>query len=167
MARRWIERDTAHAVHHVALLDPTLGVPRALRQAVEARYGSVHAAPPDMGLVQRARWLHQLARRIATRVVLHVDPADILCSLAFSLRGGPPVMLVNHTAHSFWVGVSTADLVLNCRGSALESQWTRVHRGALKQATVPIPLGENTPEKVCPDRSRARAAWGLRDDQAA
>ena len=53
-------------------------------------------------------------------------------------------MLVNHTAHTFWVGSSIVDLVVNCRGSALEETWTVRHRGIPRCATIPIPLAETT-----------------------
>ena len=170
MATRWMELDTTHATHEVALLDATLGVPRELARVVASRKGQVHCAPPDSGPVERARWLHQLACQRAQHVVLHVDPADVICGVAFGQSGGPPVLLVNHTAHSFWVGVSTSDLILNCRGSALESTWTRDHRGTAHQACVPIPLDE-TFQKITTQRSRAmtrqraRAGWGLKQDQ--
>ena len=58
------------------------------------------------------------------------------------VTGGPPVMLVNHSAHAFWSGASTADQVVNCRGSALEVFWSATYRGVglSRCAIVPIPL---------------------------
>ena len=52
-------------------------------------------------------------------------------------------MLVNHAAHILWVGSTLADLVVNCRGSALENIWTRDYRHA-RAGVVPIPLLEPT-----------------------
>lgn len=176
MAQRWIDRDIAHGVHHVILLDASLGVPRELARSVESRQGQIHCAPPSCGPMALAQWVRDLTYRLATHVVLHVDPADVTCAVAFGKPGGPPVLLVNHTAHAFWVGVTTSDLILNCRGSQLEAQWTRVHRGAVHQACVPIPLEVPplTDLHAVPmtqdlgtrlARQRARAAWGLQTDQ--
>ena len=176
MAQRWIDLDMAHGVHHVILLDTSLGVPRELAQSVQSRRGQIHCAPPACGPVALAQWVRDLTHRLATHVVLHVDPADVTCAVAFGKPGGPPVLLVNHTAHAFWVGVTTSDLILNCRGSHLEAQWTRDHRGAMHQACVPIPLGVPrltdhnglaTTQSLAMQlaRQRARAAWGLGIDQ--
>ena len=142
MAWRWIRRDTLHARHEVALLDPHSEAPAALLQAISLRDGRLHRAPPRAGWWARAAWLRALARARADRVVLHVEAADVISGVAFGVPGGPPVMLVNHAAHLFGTGISTSDLVLNCRGSALECRWTAWHRGARAQATVPIPLDE-------------------------
>ena len=84
--------------------------------------------------------LRALARDTASLVVLHTHGEDVVPAIAFGAAGGPPVTLVDHSAHSFWVGVSAVDLVLNCRGSTLERRWTLHHRGAARCATVPIPL---------------------------
>ena len=65
---------------------------------------------------------------------------DVICGVAFGIDGGPPVLLVNHSAHIFWTGASIADLVVNCRGSALEGIWATAYRGIARYATVPIPL---------------------------
>lgn len=169
MAQRWMAWDDEHPIQEVVLLDSSLGVPHELARQVDSCQGRVHCPDPAWGPVRRAQWLRHLAHQRAHLVVLHVDTADVICAVAFGCEGGPPVMLVNHTAHSFWVGVSTCDLVINCRGSSLEMDWTRRHRGAAHQVCVPIPLPqtlpENLPETQGDQRQRARAAWGLTDDQ--
>lgn len=172
MAWRWIRLDTCHPAAHVALLSTDAPVPRALAEAVHARGGSVHQPPPGSGFVQQAQWLRALAQRLAQRVVLHVDVADVVAATAFGASGGPTVMLVNHAAHLCATGVRSADLVLDCRGSWLEQTWTALHRGARRQATVPIPLeagdvpGTGAPGAGAGSRAAARQALGL-DHEAA
>lgn len=168
MARRWIQADTARA-HSVVLLSQSTEVPPSLTDAVAASGGLVHRLAPSASLVQTARALRRLAREQADLVVLHTGAADVLCGAAFGVAGGPPVMLVNHTAHTFWTGVSVADLVLNCRGSQQEADWAERHRGARAHVPLPIPLG--LPETAAPgselrqsQRLAARAELGLPAD---
>jgi hypothetical protein len=140
MAMRWVRMDhDRHRVHNAVLLSQTSPIPSAFREAIEATGGCVYQANPDDTLLNHAVWLRKLARESATYVILHVHNADVVAAAAFGVPGGPRVLFVNHSAHAFWVGVSTADLVLNVRGSAQEIEWTR-KRGAGRYATLPIPL---------------------------
>lgn len=140
MAIRWIASSESSAVHSVALIAQDCQIPKALTDAVTQSGGSVFMAGETLTPVDRAKWLRRLAIENAAVVVLHVDVDDVVAHLAFSTSGGPPVMLVNHAAHIFWVGAGIADLVLHCRGSELEKEWTRRFRGVSRYATVPIPL---------------------------
>jgi hypothetical protein len=69
-----------------------------------------------------------------------VNTTDVISGVAYGTDGGPRVITVNHSAHTFWAGAAITDLVANCRGSALETLWTARHRGISRCATVPIPL---------------------------
>lgn len=142
MATRWIKNDTSGRVHSVALLSQGMSVPTSLLQAVENSGGAIHVADPADSLVNRAAWLRRLAAIDANYVILHVEPVDVICGVAFGVPGGPPVMLVNHAAHAFWIGASAADQVVNCRGSKLEVFWSAIYRGVgfSRCAIVPIPL---------------------------
>jgi glycosyltransferase involved in cell wall biosynthesis len=139
MATRWILND-CDRVHHLALLDQKIPLPESLATAVELSGGTRFFAPSTDSIVARARWLRSLAAQRATYVVLHIDVSDVICGVAFGVPGGPPVLLVNHTAHTFWTGSSYIDLLLNCRGSKLEAIWARAYRANSRIATVPIPL---------------------------
>jgi hypothetical protein len=140
MAVRWMKNDSMERVHSVALLSQEIPIPDEILEAVTHSGGSVYEANPGSTLLSRAAWLRNLSRDTATYVILHIDASDVICGSAFGTKGGPPVLLVNHAAHIFWTGISIADLVVNCRGSALEGCWTTTHRGSAKCATVPIPL---------------------------
>jgi hypothetical protein len=140
MAVRWIEANPTNGVHSAALLSQDAPVPDSLTRAVTSSGGDLNVADIKSSLLSRALWLRQLASGTADYVVLHIHPWDVMPTVAFGVPEGPPVLLVNHAAHAFWLGVSISDLVLNVRGSELEQQWTRVHRGVRLAATLPIPL---------------------------
>ncbi len=166
MATRWIENDTSGRKHFAALLSQSVSVPAALQEAVAETGGRVYSSAPESTLADKALWLRALARAKAAHVVLHVDVSDVICPAAFGIEGGPPVMLVNHSAHVFWTGGSVADLVLNCRGSALEEAWAFRYRGLPRVASVPIPLADrivpaSVREEAIASRRRAKAELGI------
>jgi glycosyltransferase involved in cell wall biosynthesis len=165
MATRWIRNDGAARSHSVALLAQKGPVPKALEEAVAASGGRIVHAPSGAGLAERARWLRALCRQGPRVVVAHVGVSDVVFPTALGVAGGPPVMLVNHAAHIFWVGSTVVDLVVNCRGSRLEEQWSRRHRGA-PCAAVPIPLDEPAPgaARAADARAAARLAFGVAPD---
>ncbi len=143
MVTRWIQLDGDTRIHSVALLSQHSTPPPAeLAQAVSESGGAIYFADQKSTFLQRAVWLRELACNLATHVALHFDPYNWIASVAFGSKGGPPVLLVNHTAHLFWAGASAPDIVVNCRGSQLEEYWTKIHRGAMSCVTIPIPLLE-------------------------
>jgi glycosyltransferase involved in cell wall biosynthesis len=142
MAIRWMKDDLGKRTHSVALLAQISPIPDELVQAVGESGGKVYCADPKESFFGRAAWLRQLAYELASYVVLHIAPDDVMAGVAFGSDGGPPVLLVNHAAHIFWNGACFTDLVVNCRGSKLEESWTEIHRGIARYATIPIPLLE-------------------------
>lgn len=142
MVIRWIRNDCSGRIHSLALLQKKLPIPDELLQAITETGGSLYIANPDDSMLQQAVWLRTLSNKLATYVILHIGVDDVICGVAFGTKGGPPVSIVNYTAHTFWVGASIADLVLIVRGSALEKLWTARYRGVSRYATLPIPLLE-------------------------
>lgn len=141
MAARWIENDNLTSrTHCVALLSQTLSIPDILLRAVRKSGGSIFHSNSKDSLLRKAGWLRDLCAEIASYVVLHVDVDDVIAGVAFGVEGGPPVLLVNHAAHIYWTGGSITDLVVNCRGSRAEENWTEIYRGISRCATIPIPL---------------------------
>lgn len=163
MARRWIENDPGNHIHSVGLVSSSVPVPEALASAVAQSGGRLHVADPAAPMLQRAAWLRKLACTQADCVVLHTGGSNAMVPVAFGVSGGPPVLLVNHAAHIFWLGASVADVVLNCRGSAYEAHWTIVHRGIPRCDTLPIPLPvPRRASQFDPNvRRSAKAAIGL------
>jgi hypothetical protein len=168
-ATRWIKIDGDARIHSVALLSQQLPPPAELVQVVSESGGEIYIADQKSSPLQRATWLRNLARKLATHVVLHIDSCNLIATVAFGSKGGPPILLVNHPGHMFWVGVSAADFVVNVRGSQLETHWTKVHRGAKNCVTIPVPLLEpETLPLAETDRderkSRAREILGVPKD---
>jgi hypothetical protein len=168
-ATRWIKIDGGARIHSVALLSQQLPPPAELVQAVSESGGQIYIADQKSSPFERAAWLRNLARKLATCVVLHIDSCNLIAAIAFNSKSGPPVLLVNHPGHMFWVGVSAADFVVNVRGSQLETHWTKVHRGAKNCVTIPVPLLEpetlRLPEAGRDERkSRAREILGVPKD---
>lgn len=161
MATRWIDNDVTGRRHSVVLLRQTIAVPPTLLSAVADRGGKVQVADNGTSALERSAWLRRVAYEQASHVVLHVDTAEVICGVAFGVPGGPPVMLVNHAAHVYWTGASVVDLVLNCRGSALEGVWTTEFRGIPRHATLPIPLPDPPLQR---QKLAARAVLGFPAD---
>jgi glycosyltransferase involved in cell wall biosynthesis len=139
MAIGWIKYDRAN-VHNVVLISQKTPIPHRLRQVVRETGGEIYVLDPALSPLQQAVWLRELAHKIASHVVLHINLNDVISVVAFGTPGGPPVLLVNHAAHKFWIGGSIADLVINCRGSQCEEFWTQTYRGINRFSTIPIPL---------------------------
>jgi hypothetical protein len=92
-------------------------------------------------LLQRAQALRQLAWETADVVVLHAHMWDVVPSLAFAVPGGPPVLLMNHADHAFWVGCAISDSIVDIRDSGLALS-TRL-RGGRGSALLPVPLEDH------------------------
>jgi hypothetical protein len=165
MAARWIALDPDSCRQSVILLGQRCPVPPFLEEAVARSGGVLHCLDPAASLLERAGQLRNYAWQEADVVVLHINTCDVMATVAFAVPGGPPVLLVNHAAHVFWTGCTITDRVLNCRGSALEHDWTIRHRGisASRSVTLPIPLlpaVEQTPGA----KARARQQLALPED---
>ena len=159
MAWRWIERD-ADSVPTLALTRHRGPVPDRLTYAVGSRGGRLEIIEGHDQLA-RARALGRLVDA-ADLVVLHVHPFDAVAPIALADRGGrPPVVLVNHADHCFWLGPRVADLVVSTRPAAARSCAAR--RGVTPERTSLLAVPADAPVAL-PDRERARRALGLPAD---
>lgn len=171
MVKRWIRHDPTTTTHNVVLLDQRAPVPEPLLDAVAGRGGRVFTVNQSASLLQRAIRLQEIVRINADVVVLHTHPWDIVPVVAFAKPGGPPVLLLNHAAHIFWVGATISDVVLNCRLSPQEDVWSGKYRGIDQIRHLPIPIedpdGAPFQEGLLPHREKTRALLGLPDDAVA
>jgi glycosyltransferase involved in cell wall biosynthesis len=142
MLRRWVEQDPKHNRHSIVLLAQAVPVPESLVDSLKLRKGDLFRMDPRDTLLARITRLREIVRTQADVVVLHTHPWDVIATVALSNSGGPPVLLVNHAAHIFWVGASVADVILNCRNSPQEDEWTARCRGNKRIMHLPIPLNE-------------------------
>ncbi|HEY8333387.1 MAG TPA: hypothetical protein VIQ05_06295 [Tardiphaga sp.] len=160
MVKRWMALDR-DSVHCLAVLDDTNSIPDEIERLVQDSGGKLFVADRRFDVLERAAWIRSIAGLAAGFVVLHANPTDIVYTIAFGLNGGSPVLLVNYTAHLFWVGVSIADLVLNLRGSVAENDWAVTYRRIANFSTLPIPLIAEVPNA---GRSNCRTSLGVPED---
>jgi glycosyltransferase involved in cell wall biosynthesis len=138
MLNAWIERDSARTVHHVILTDQgDEPVPDWLVRTVHASNGKLIAQSSHTSLLERALAVGETSQR-ADVVVLHHHQYDVIPIVAFASDNCPPVLLLNHADHTFWLGSSVADIVVNLRSSS--NQQATERRAARLNAVLPIPL---------------------------
>lgn len=158
MASRWIEADRARRHSVVLTRQRNLRVPDHLQRAVASAGGSLHRTD-DGSLLDRAAQIRTLAAG-HDLVVLHIHPYDAvaLAGLADRAATGPPVLLVNHADHVFWLGAGFADLVIHLRDSGAEVSRTRrgiePARHTYLSSPLPLPLRQHT-------RGDAKHALGI------
>jgi hypothetical protein len=157
LAGRWIEldRERTHSVHITAAPEDP---PAWLAEAAQNSGGTVRSCRRSDDVLARAAMLRSAAGG-ADLVVLHIHPFDPVPLLAFAdPRGRPPVILLNHADHVFWLGLGVADLVADIRGPGAEL--TRARRGVAPERSrvLGIPVSPTPPDI---DRAQARAQLGL------
>ena len=158
VARRWVASNPFREQHSVALtVQSVADMDPALRAAVGHTGGAVHSLAGTVSLLQRAATLRQLAIEQADVVVIHAHTWDVMPALAFAAPGGPPVLLLNHADHAFWVGAAVADVVIDIRdsGRALSTSL----RGVRGSVVLPVPLEDRGPAPA----GRSLVAQRLRD----
>jgi len=139
LARRWVMRNPFGERHSVALtFQDAADIDPVFADAVRRSGGAIHSLERTGSLLVRAAALRQLAYEQADVVVLHTHPWDVLPSIVFGVPGGPPVLLVNHADHAFWVGCAISDIVVDIRDSGLALSTSL--RGARSSAVLPVPL---------------------------
>lgn len=161
MLYHWVRADRS-SCHSVVLVDQrdVVPVPRWLSEAVQTSGGDLVVLPAVSDLCRKAKWLRETARRIADLVVLHHCPFDVVPTVAFAVRECPPVAVLNHADHLFWLGSSVADIGINLRRAGSEHAAER--RFVARNTVIPIPLAE--PRRQV-SRNDARRALGIPEDQ--
>lgn len=141
MLWRWIEEDTGRR-HSVALTRQVGNpIPEPLRAAVSRSSGTIYRINEAPGSL--LRWASRLRATgaDADMVILHVHPHDVIPSIAFSNRQPrPPVILVNHADHLFWLGSRSSDVVVSLREAGMRLSYARRGVKSQRGALLPIPL---------------------------
>jgi hypothetical protein len=158
MLWRWIGEDAANT-HSVALTRQFGAIPDRLVDAVEASGGAVHLINHTPG--SYLNWARKLQRHMhaADLVVLHSNSMDILPFIALGgFRDRPPVIVLNHSDHMFWLGAGVADSVVNTRASGHELCIRRRNIGADRNLRLPLCLEPAVRER---SKEEAKAELGI------
>ena len=138
MLNHWVRNDQT-SYHSLMLLNQgDKAVPRWLIEAIRSSGGELIVATSDLPLVKKAKWLRELARVTADLVVLHTEAADVVPVVAFAVHDCPPVVKVNNDDHTFWLGSSVSDMVINTRTAGAELAANR--RFVSSNMVLPVPL---------------------------
>jgi glycosyltransferase involved in cell wall biosynthesis len=154
----WVETDRAS--HHTVVLtrQDDRAVPWVLNQAVQ-RSGADLQPLATGPLLARASQLRSLARS-CDLVLLHHATSDVVPTIGLTSRDLPPVVVVNHTDHQFWLGGVVADAIAYLRPAGMALHDRRFGRGVLE---IPIPLVAHSSQI---NRRVLRSRLGIPEDQA-
>ena len=161
MLGRWIRADT-NRTHSVALTHHRGAVYGPVGDAVAASGGNVHRLNTTAGgQIAWAKRLRELARQ-HDAIVLHAYSQDVVPSIAFAEPSKlPPILLLNHGDHLFWLGAATSDVVINLRDAAQELSISR--RGIEPRRNVMVPTIVE-PAVRTRSREEAKRELGLSPD---
>jgi glycosyltransferase involved in cell wall biosynthesis len=138
LLENWIKADNMSA-HSLLLVDQGQEAIRtALTDRVITSGGSVVVFSRDMTLLERSRQLRHAAQSGYDYVILHHNPNDVTPLVAFATEDCPPIAVMNHADHIFWLGVSITDLVVEFREFGAEL--SRSRRGVRRNFVFPLPL---------------------------
>jgi glycosyltransferase involved in cell wall biosynthesis len=155
----WICNDST-SCHSLVLVDHSGDVPKRFDEAIQNSGGSLMILPQDTDHCQKAQLLREIARSNADLVVWHLIGADVVPIAAFAIQECPPIILIDHCDHLFWLGSSVADLVVNLRTAGAEL--TAERRFTSRTTVIPIPLLD---PKIDMSRIEARQLLGIGADQ--
>lgn len=136
--QNWVANDPGSR-HSLVLLQQTEPrIPAWLTDPIRANGGKIFNLPMQASRLLKARWLREIARSQADLVILHHYGFDVVPIVAFADDRSPPVTVLNHADHHFWLGSSVTDLVINLRSIGTRLSETRRHVRA--NSLLPIPL---------------------------
>jgi len=161
MLTRWIRTDAGR--QNSVVLTRNRGVfPEPLAAAITKSGGRRFLLNTQPG--SAFGWALRL-RRLARGydlIVLHIHCEDTLPIIAFGpARTLPPVLMLNHADHLFWLGSSISHAVLNLREAA--SDITINRRGVAPERSLMLPTLIDAPSRQM-NRSQARAALEIDQD---
>ena len=135
----WIKNTAGNSVHSLITTTNQGEIRDSLASSIVKSggwYGTVSELSPN--LLERAVFLRKIAKSWADVIVLFVHPFDPLPIVAFGVEGGPPIIFINHSDHTFWLGSTVADVIVDFHSSGETLSVRR--RGTFPSRVVPIPL---------------------------
>lgn len=153
---QWMSRDRC-SEHSIAVTVGDAPLCESLVCLSQSSGGKVVRFGSTQTLLQRSHLLRCLASQ-ADLVVLHHDGHDIVPVAGLADRHLPPVAIVNHADHLFWLGSSSCDLLINLRRCSSRDD---LRRQARETYILPIPLGEKPAKR---HRGSARRTLGVKKE---
>jgi hypothetical protein len=162
---RWTDRlirsDTARSHSLVLTHQQGLPVPAWLRRTIAASGGRVHELSPGTFSDQVVA-LRSMAFG-SDLVVANIHPQDVVAVAALGdVAARPPVAMLNHADHTFWLGIGAADMLVCLRDSGRRLALRRRGADATRVAVMPLPVDQ--PE-LLPTRETARRCLGIGDEE--
>jgi hypothetical protein len=137
MISRWVEADTSRT-NSLVLTQHRGSIPDHTKAAFGASGGKVYRLNNKPG--DKLAWameLRELARNFDA-IVLHFHCEDVVPLIAFAdPETMPPILLLNHADHIFWIGPSISQLVISLRDAAADIAVNR--RGVEPARSVILP----------------------------
>lgn len=153
--QNWMRHDP-DSNHSVFLIrQGSSPLPGRLEGDVFERHGQLVNLPPNLPNTTRAIALRRFVQVNADLIVLHHSGHDVVPTLAFACEDLPPVTILNHADHLFWLGSSIADTVINQRDEGMKLSEAR--RFTRSNTVLPIPLST----RKLAAREEARSRLGI------
>ncbi len=142
MLWNWIEQDSENS-HSLALTQqsPNHRVPERLKSAIFNRSGHIYILSENFGnLISWAKELRKISSS-ADLVILHIHNNDVIPMIAFADKNqSPPILLLDHADHMFWLGARISDIVISLRDSGMQLAQKRRSIEAQRNILLPIIL---------------------------
>ncbi len=138
MLWRWVARDPAR-IYSVATTCQRGMLPAGAHAAISASGGRVVDLPVTEGVIRRASALRALAAD-ADLIVILDHPHDPIATLAFAaMDERPPIVMMNHGDHLFWIGRRIVDALMCSReAGALIAARRGIPTSRILRTTVPV-----------------------------
>ena len=157
MMHNWIRFDRTSEYSVAVLEQDSSAVPSWLQAAVLQSGGQTFVLGSTTPHLVKAARLRQIARCFDL-IVLHHGGDDVIPSLAFAVEDLPPVAVLDHADHSFWLGSSIADVGISLRGIFIGER----RRHIASNIVLPIPIEGS---REWPLRREARRRLHIADDE--
>jgi hypothetical protein len=153
------DRGRRHSV--VLVAQGQAPIPGWLRRSVGVSGGTLDVLPAG-GILQRAAALGRVVRE-TDLVLANIHPNDVASVLALAdPRVRPPVAALNHADHTFWLGASAWDMLVDFRASGRRLAIRRRGADPSREAILPLPVD---PPRTAVSRADARRLLGIGPDE--
>lgn len=164
MIWRWIQQDAERSHSLVLIRQETNEIPPPLREAVSKSHGKIYILNEEIGkfqLIDLAKRLREISA-IADLVVLHISNCDVVPQIAFAnKKQSPPICLLDHADHVFWLGAGISDLIISLRESGMGLAQER--RGISIDRSILLPIILKTTDRKL-SQDEAKQKLGLSTD---